>query len=70
MARSKRIINQSSRGKKGNKKHGHNKDKCKRYRDRGTREKNKARKAEKRERRYARNKVRGMSTFQDGGPSV
>jgi hypothetical protein len=37
-------------GKKGSRKYGRNKVKCERYRREGRREKNKARRAEKRER--------------------
>jgi len=45
-----------SRGKKGNKKHGRNREKCRLYREQGRREKNKARRLAKRLRKYKRNR--------------
>ena len=45
-------------GKKGSRAYGRNKAKCDRYRMRGQREKNKARRMAQRERRYAKKRER------------
>lgn len=50
------------RGKSGTRKYGRNLVKCKRYRDRGQREKNKARRLERRERKFVkRRKIREVN---------
>ena len=49
---------QKEKPKGGTRKYGRNKIKCERYRREGRREKNKARRAAQRERKYARNRER------------
>lgn len=53
--------NNRGKSKSGNRKHGRDRDKCRRYRESGRREKNKARRKEKLNRKLAKRRARGVS---------
>ena len=50
------------KGKSGTRKYGRNAEKCKRYRDRGIRQKNKRREAEKRKRKFERRRMKRLKS--------